>query len=218
MCHLPLTSSLLHCQLQDQIITQRDVQGATAGHDSMGQDGAMARANSAPHEEPEKSAQPNAMTRKESGSYTWGQSKKKLPSDGVENQAGSFTKQLEGYLPRFHWHNQQQAALKSQKKKAYAMCLNLRDVGANMPALMKPGIVFRSSELLRCLAAHPLSDSQAPPYMCFSCVSCLHGLPVGTLHPKRQTHAPVLYSQMQCLKLTCSLCSALHSPCFCSSL
>ncbi len=37
---------------------------------------------------------------------------------------------------------------KSQKR-IYDACLNLRDVGANMPALMKPGIVFRSSELLR---------------------------------------------------------------------
>lgn len=73
--------------------------------------------------------------------------KKKLDTEGVEQQqAGSFTK-VNGYLPRFHWHTAQQQA-KSQRRM-YANCLNLRDVGANMPALMKPGIVFRSSELLR---------------------------------------------------------------------
>ena len=75
--------------------------------------------------------------------------KMKGTPDGVEQQAGSFTKQLYGYMPRFHWGAGQPPPRTKSQKRIYSMCLNLRDVGANMPALMKPGIVFRSSELLR---------------------------------------------------------------------
>ena len=103
---------------------------------------------------PEKKVEKGGRDMKQTGSFKRAKSKK-LDSDGIEQQAGSFTKQLEGYMPRFHWGHQQQAATKSQRR-IYSMCLNLRDVGANMPALMKPGIVFRSSELLRCLAAPSL--------------------------------------------------------------
>lgn len=102
-----------------------------------------------------------AIEQNQTGSFTRGKSGKKMDPDGVEQQAESFTKQLEGYLPKFNWGNQQQAASKSHRR-IYSMCLNLRDVGANMPALMKPGIVFRSSELLRCLAAYSCASMHNP--------------------------------------------------------
>ena len=85
-------------------------------------------------------------------------SKMKGTPDGVEQQAGSFTKQLYGYMPRFHRGAGQPPPHTKSQKRIYSMCLNLRDVGANMPALMKPGIVFRSSELLR--------YSRPPPALC----------------------------------------------------
>ena len=89
----------------------------------------------------------NDIEQQKAGSFTkqW-LHKKKLEVEGVEQQAGSFTMQLNGYLNKAHWH-QAKPPPKTQRK--LNACLNLRDVGANMPALMKPGIVFRSSELLR---------------------------------------------------------------------
>ena len=133
--------------LQDQIITQEEVQDPKASHDQCGApSGNPPEANRSAAKQPKMEAMPNGVEQKQASSFT-SKSKKKMDPNGVEQQPESFTKQLEGYLPRFYWH-QQQAQTKSQKR-IYDACLNLRDVGANMPALMKPGIVFRSSELLR---------------------------------------------------------------------
>lgn len=147
--------------MQDQIITQEDVQDPKASHNPCrAPDGDSPEANRSAAEQPEMEAMPNGVEQKQASS--WKSQKqmdpngteqqpetftKQMDPNGVEQQPESFTKQLEGYLPRFYWH-QQQAQTKSQKR-IYDACLNLRDVGANMPALMKPGIVFRSSELLR---------------------------------------------------------------------
>lgn len=56
--------------------------------------------------------------------------------DGGQEQKSSFTrKHLRG---------------KKQPTKKYLQCLNLRDVGATVPDSMRPGMVFRSSQLMRC--------------------------------------------------------------------
>ena len=174
---------------QDQIITQKDVQEPGVGPDhSTGQNGKLPEVDSPAVELPEKKAEKGGRDMKQMGSFKRAKSKK-MDSDGVEQQAGSFTKQLEGYMPRFHWGHQQQAATKS--KRVYSLCLNLRDVGANMPALMKPGIVFRSSELLRCLPEHPLPGNRAP--LCVLMCALCSGRGPGAEIPaflRGHSHAP----------------------------
>ncbi len=49
-------------------------------------------------------------------------------------------------------------------KKKLALCLNLRDVGATMPDKLRTGMIFRSSQLLRCDF-----DAADHPYCHFSC-------------------------------------------------
>ena len=161
--------------MQDQILTQKDVQGAGVGHGQhTGQNGRLPETTNSTVTQPGTGFEAEGgVEQKQVDSLARVESEKKVDPDGVEQQAESFTKQLEGYLPRFHWGHQQQAASKSQRR-IYNMCLNLRDVGANMPALMKPGIVFRSSELLRCLATDQCTSTHALCAMCSGGVPTLH--------------------------------------------
>ena len=182
------SNSLLTASMQDQIVTQKDVQGAGVGHDQhTGQIGTLPETTNSTVTQPRKGVEAEGgVEQKQVDSLARAEQKIGIDPDSVEQQAGSFTKQLEGYLPRFHWGNQQQAASKSQKR-IYSMCLNLRDVGANMPALMKPGIVFRSSELLRCLATHPCS------FMHALCAMCSGRVPTTVhLHSAGHVHAPIV--------------------------
>ena len=134
--------------LQEGLPTRIDAEGASKEHTpSATPKVAEPGTGSSTPNSVELRAEANDAEQQKAGSFTkqW-LHKKKLELEGVEQQAGSFTNQLNGYLTKVHWH-QAKPPPKTQRK--LNACLNLRDVGANMPALMKPGIVFRSSELLR---------------------------------------------------------------------
>ena len=140
----------LHMLLQGKLPSRVDAEGASKEHTpSATPKGAEPGTGSSTPNSVELKAGANDVEQQKAGSFTkqW-LHKKKLEMEGMEQQAGSFTTQLNGYLNKAHWH-QTKPPPKTQRK--LNACLNLRDVGGNMPALMKPGIVFRSSELLRYL-------------------------------------------------------------------
>ena len=138
----------LYMLLQDNTPTRPDAEGASMEHTpSATPNGAEPGTGSSTPTSVELRAGANDVKQQKAGSFTkqW-LHKKKLEVEVVEQQAGSFTMQLNGCLNKVHW---QQVKPPPKTQRKLNACLNLRDVGANMPALMKPGIVFRSSELLR---------------------------------------------------------------------
>ena len=106
-----------------------------------------------------------------------------LPPPAVEageEPNASFTKRhrLMGLL--YHQHQQppapdgQKGGQAAKMKRQLTMCLNLRDVGAVLPNLLRGGVVFRSSQLLRqgTLFATRPAACQGPSWLLQGLSSC----------------------------------------------